>query len=453
MILAAALLKVVFGLATAAAAGGSINRGITRDLGPRERAAWALASGLLLQATIILLHFAVRIRPSAFSIWFLEALVAVIAWSVWPHGSAPIRSPAPPRSALALGLGVVAGTAWFTFLVGALADPMWSTDYLAIWGYKGKMIFLMSEVPRRLFDDPALFFAHREYPLLVPLSLASLGFFIGDWNSQALAALFPAVELATLLALSGLLARRASGLAGAAAVTLASLCLFVYRPVNAGTAEIPLAMGLVLATSAAVDYLRSPGAGSVGRLGVAALFCASLKQEGTLFAVLLGLAIAWNLRRSRMSRWWPGTLALVGVPLVHWGLLYVVRGNQTRRDFDFGRFAPDRWRELLESLELVVGRMLRVEARAAVVPLLAIVTFFLVTRRSEGDPLLLVFLAQLALYAVAFSVSSFNPLYAIDGAFRRITMSLFPAFTLLIGLRIGTSRSSINPGPEAYSSI
>ncbi|MEX0878303.1 MAG: hypothetical protein WD451_01075, partial [Thermoanaerobaculia bacterium] len=79
---------------------------------------------------------------------------------------------------------------------------MWSTDYLAFWGYKGKVVFLTGEVPRRLFQDPALYFAHREYPLLVPLSLAALASWLGEWNDQALAVFFPVCALATLLAIS-----------------------------------------------------------------------------------------------------------------------------------------------------------------------------------------------------------------------------------------------------------
>ena len=61
----------------------------------------------------------------------------------------------------------------------------------------------------------------------------------------------------------------------------------------------------------------------------------------------------------------------------------------------------------------------------------AIAAYLLVTRRGILDPLLPVFRAQLACYAIAFSVSSFDPMYAIDGAFGRIAMSLFPAFALV----------------------
>ena len=113
-------------------------------------------------------------------------------------------------------------------------------------------------------------------------------------------------------------------------------------------------------------------------------------------------------------------------------MLFALRGNQTRRDFDFTLFAPARWRELPALFALVAGRFVRIGWTEALVPIVAIVVFFLVTRRGVGEPLLPVFPAQVFFYAVAFTVSSFDPLYAIDGAFRRITMTLFPAFTLVL---------------------
>ena len=76
------------------------------------------------------------------------------------------------------------------------------------------------------------------------------------------------------------------------------------------------------------------------------------------------------------------------------------------------------------------------ETIQAGIPLLAVVAFLAVTRRGIGDPLLPVFPAQILCYAIAFSVSSFDPIYAIDGAFRRIALTLFPAFTIVLGARL-----------------
>lgn len=440
MSLIAALARAGLGLFAATAAGWAVSRGFTAGLTRREKAAWSLATGLLVQAACLVALYAAGWKPGAASLLLLEGFVAGGALALARRRScAPLALPTPPGPRVLLVLlALVAGAAWLVFCVGALSGAMWATDFVAFWGYKGKIVFLSSGVPRRLFQDPALYFAHREYPLLVPFSLAALASWIGEWNDQALALLYPVCELATLLALSGFLERRVSRLSGALAAALASLCFFLYRPANAGTAEVPFALGLVLVCCAAADVLRSdtrPGAAAFARLGVAGFFCACLKQEGTLFVFLLAAALWWALRGapSRLRRL--STLALVVPPSLHWLALYALRGNQTRRDFDLTLFEPRRWLELPALFALVVGRMLTTEARQNAVALLAIAAYLLVTRRGSLDALLPVFAVQLLCYAVAFSVSSFDPMYAIDGAFRRIVMSLFPAFTLVLCAR------------------
>ena len=435
MSLLGALARVAAGLAAATLAGAVVSGPLTRGLTRREKAAWSLACGLLLQAFCLLALLAAGVKPRAVNLLLLEAVVAAAGWMLGRRLAGASAAPLPRVSdsrGLVVVLAVVAAAAWLVFLVGSLADAMSATDFVAFWGYKAKVVFLTSEIPRRLFQDPALYFAHKEYPLLVPLSLAALASFVGEWNDQALALLFPVCEAATLLALFGFLARRVSRVSGAAAAALASLCFFLYRPANAGTAEVPFALGLVLLVTAALDFLARDEASSVARLAVASLFCASLKQEGTLFVVLLAIMVFLRQRSRDPRKGGRAAAALVAPAAVLWTLLYLLRGNQTRRDFDFTLFEPGRWEELPALFSLVLGRFVRIGWTEALVPILAIVVFYLVTRRGIGEPLLPVFPVQVIFYAVAFTVSSFDPLYAIDGAFRRITMSLFPAFTLVL---------------------
>ncbi len=425
------MLRVLIALAAATSAGAAVTRSWTGGLTRRERFGWSVAAGLVVQASVLLLLFALRASPDSGKLLAGEA-VAALAGLWLARGRVASAAPRPGArwtSAVVVLLAALAAAAWLVFLFGALADGMFATDYLAFWGYKGKVIYLSSGVPSRLFQDPALYFAHREYPLLVSLTLAALAFFLGSWNDQALALLYPFAALATFLTISGFLERRVSRVAGAAAAALASLCFFLYRPANAGTAEVPFALGLVLALSAAIDALEGGTASVTARLALASLFCASLKQEGTLFVFLLAAVLAFRLRGGARRAF---AAALVVPASLHWVALYLLRGNQTRRDFDFTLFSPERWRELPTLFQTVVGRMLGTEGRSALVPIAAIVVYFLATRRGMGDPFLPVFLVQMLFYAIAFTVSSFDPLYAIDGAFRRITMSLFPAFTLVL---------------------
>ena len=449
MSLAEALVRVVLGLAAAYGVGAAASRAITRGLTPTERAAWSLATGLLIQAACLVLLLVAGAGPRAVPLFVAEAVVAGAALFLTRGArTAAGPRPAPPKTgALAAGLLGVAFAAWAVFLVGALADAMWATDFVAFWGYKGKIVFLTSEIPRRLFEDPALYFAHKEYPLLVPLSLASLASWAGEWNDQALALLFPVCEAVTLFAIFGFLSRRVSALSGATAAALASLCFFLYRPANAGTAEVPFALGLVLLVTAALDFLSRDTASGAWRLAVASLFCASLKQEGTLFATLVAITLFLRLRRVEPRAGRRAAAALVLPAAVHWIVLYLLRGNQTRRDFDFTLFTPARWPELPSIFVSVVGRMLGTEGRDTLPAILALAVFFLVTRRGLGDPLLPAFAIQMLFYAVAFTVSSFDPMYAIDGAFRRITMSLFPAFTIVLGARWGALQDLSRPAP------
>ncbi len=136
-------------------------------------------------------------------------------------------------------------------------------------------------------------------------------------------------------------------------------------------------------------------------------------------------------------------------------------GPQTRRDFDFSLLFPDRWPELPARAATVVVRLVGTEAVAAMIPLLAIAGYLLVTRRGIGESLWPVFAAQLCCYAAAFALSAFGPNYAIDSAFRRLVLTLFPAFTLLLfargspGSRVihtGRPPSVVPPNPEGISS-
>ncbi len=424
----AAVAGVLGGVLLAGAVGFCVARFFTGGSTRAEVAAWSLAAGLLVQSLVYLVAVSLWPASGPAPLLALDALVVAIALLIAPalEPAAGATEKTPPAARVLLA---VAAVAWAAFLVQAVAEPMWSTDYLAIWGLKGKTIATMGYVPARLFDDPALFWAHREYPLLVPLSLATLATVTGGWDDQALGLFFPLCELATLLALFGFLTRRVSRVSAAAACALAALCFPLYRAVNAGTAEAPFAFAVVLVSCAFLDALHLDTSAARARLFAAALFCVSIKQEGTLFVGLLALALVFRRRRRDAA-------FLVAPAFLHWGALYLLRGPQTRRDFDLTLFEPGRWKELPQLFGMVVGRMLSTEALQAWLPLTAIGLFLLVTRKGVADPLLPIFPLQILCYAIAFSVSSFDPIYAIEGAFRRIALTLFPALTIVLCARL-----------------
>jgi hypothetical protein len=426
---------VALGLAVGTFAGWAVARFFTTGLTGRERVAWSFATGLMIQTACLLLLLAAGVRPTAVRLLGAEAAVAAIALAGARRRPAPGWYPAGrKRDIRALALAGVAAAAWLVFLVTALSDAPFATDFLAIWGAKAKIVFESSSVPGRLFGDPVLAFAHPEYPLLLPLSLAALGVAAGQWDDQALALLYPVFALATLLALSGFLDRRVSRAAGALAAALSALCFFLYAPANVGTAEIPLALAAVLVATAASDFVAASAGASVPRLAVAALFAASLKEEGALFVVLL--AVATGLKPTAgTARRAVGAAALL-VPVALHGLLEVLaRGHRSSRDFDVGLLTHGRWAEIPPRLSAALARAVSVDVLPSMVPILAVAVFLLATKPGSGDWLLPVFAAQLAAYVAAFTLSAFGPAYAVDAALARIAMTLFPAFTLVLAAR------------------
>jgi Dolichyl-phosphate-mannose-protein mannosyltransferase len=431
-------LAVVLALAMTYGVGWSLTLFCAGGLCRAERWAWSFAAGLLAQSILLLAAAATGLPPRrGFFLAADLAVVAVCAWLARGRRRPEIAAPSGRTGPLVPLLLTAAGAAWLLFLLLAVSEPMWATDYLAIWGLKGKTIHETGTLPSRLFRDTSLYWAHREYPLLAPLTLAALAGIAGEWNDQALALLFPAVSLATLALLYGFLSRRVSRTAGAVATCLGAFCFRLYNPVNAGTAEVPFALGAVLAACALLDVLEANSSQARLRLVLAALFCASAKQEGTLWIALLGVVFlaARGLRGWKREEWMAaGSLAL---PVsFHWVLLFLLRGPQTRRDFDFHFFEPGQWANLLSRFAAVCARVATTEMREAALPLAAILLYLLVTRRSLADVLLPALAAQILFYIVAFSVSSFDPMYAVDGAFRRIALTLFPMLALVLGARV-----------------
>jgi len=438
----AALAGVLLGLGVATLCGWTIGRMFMAGLTGREKFAWSFAIGLMVQALALLVVVAVGARPTTAALLGIEAGIGIAALlaGILRRRAAPGWFPAGRKfDALAFALAAVAGAAWALFLLTAIADAPWATDFFAVWGYKAKIVYGAGSVPRRLFADPALDFAHPEYPLLVPLSLSALGVAAGRWNEPALALFYPACALATLLALWGFLARRVSRPAGALAAALSALCFFLYRPSNVGTAEIPFALAAVLAAVAASDFVLEASAGETARLAAAALFAASVKQEGALLSVLLAAAVWGKLRTTEARRARNGALALVLPVALHGVLQVVLRGHRPSRDFDLALLSPGRWGELPARFGTALARLLSADVLPASVPLLAIVVLLIATERGAVDWLLGVLALQLLGYVAAFTLSAYGPAYAVDAAFSRIATTLFPALTLVLAARLMSS--------------
>ena len=432
-------------LAASTLAGFSLLRLFPRRLHGCETFAWSFALGLLVHAALEAAASELGAAPGAAAFLDLDAAVVAASFllrrpSVRERPAAGSRSGSVPRrDRRAILLGAAAAAGALLFLVHSLSATPDATDYLAIWGLKGRTIAASGSIPSRLFHDPALVWAHPEYPLLVPLTLAALARFAGRWSETGVVFFYSLCQIATLAALFGFSARRGSAFRGALAAALAALCVGLYARGNLGTGEIPMALGWVLLAQSFLDAVENEEKkepGSLLRFSAASLLCAAIKKEGAVLPVLLALwaLVAAAASRDRRARLRIALAAILPV-LAHGAILRLAIGPVRARDFDLGLFQPARWGELPPRLLDAASRIFSVALLPALPAILAIAIFFAVTRRGLADNLLPAFTVQVLVYATACAFSAFSVRWHVDSSFARITLALFPAFALVISGR------------------
>ncbi len=410
--------------------------------GRTERAGWGFAIGLALLAASVPLAFAVDLPPRGVVV-LLSALAVAAAWFLHRHrGKDSMRGrdrggikALLTRSGTLLLLLIAFGAA--VFALRALTEPMWSNDYLAIWGFKGKTLFGAGGVPRRLFTDPAIGFSHPEYPLGLPFLFAALSFLLGRWDDHAMALLFPFLQVATLFALFGWLRRR--GVARTVALSAAALLANfgpLYSAFLTGMADIPQAFVTLLFGTALVDALDELDAFAVRRLALAAALAVSTKNDGALLAaagfLLCLVPRGWARAASRRAA---AAVAAPAVLLLLVGRLW--KGNLPLRDFDFGLLGPTLVLELLPR----VAEAIHVAFREVILPswpgLLCVMVLLAAGRPTPaGDRLLLLALLCALAYLLAPAIAVLGPDWLIRASFARTVSALAPLAAAGIALRL-----------------
>ncbi len=425
-----------------------------------ELLGWGLVLGCAVIAAMVPVSFLLGATPGWSRFVLLTALLLVATrLPPPPLGESDQLPPLPLGEGRGEGRTVASRLLLALLLLGialyglrALTEPMWSNDYLAIWGFKGKTIFFSRALPDRLFRWPVLGFSHPEYPLGLPFLYAGVAFLHGRWDDHAMALLFPFFQVATLLVLFGWLRRRgAASPLPLAAATLLALFEPLYSGFLTGMAEVPLSCGMLLfgtSFSDALDSsdppspprLRRASRGAQRRLAVASLLIAATKNEGLLLALIAALAAGTFAARRRSVRWTVPAAALfpaAGVTLLRrWTL-----GSVPLRDFDFSFLAPWRIEELLGRAGESFHAALTEVALPAWPGLLCVAALIFVGRRApHGDRVLL--LAAICLMAYLFlpALAVPGPAWLVRTTLARTAAALAPLAAAGIAARLSGLR-------------
>jgi hypothetical protein len=419
-----------------------------------ERAAWGVAVGLALVAGTVPLALLVGVRPG----WIVFLVLAAAAAAASLLRPAAGSSVPEANLAEAFGRGASAAALRSVIVVGialltlrALTEPMWSNDFLAIWGLKGKMIYALSAVPDRLHADPSLAFSHPEYPLGIPFLYAGLASLAGGWDDHAAAVLFPILQAATLLALAGWLRRRgvARPVVLAAAAVLA-LDLPLYMASLVGLADIPLSFFSLLLGASLSDAVDATDPGAPMRLALASGLAAATKNEGLFLAaaaLVVGIvAVPRGEPRRRRDLALAVILPVLAVIVPH----RLWRGPARLRDFDFGLLAPARWGELGERIVETAGHEALHVLLPSLATVIALAALFALGRRTPwADRLLVIAACAAAAYLVLPALGVLaghpeeGPLFLVRTAVARTLSALGPLVIAGLAGRLGAPAAGL----------
>ncbi len=430
-------------------AAGTLGTLVARALHPGaralcpERIGWGLSLGLAALALSAL--FASLGGPAPrLELALLGAALLLIGRLPAPR-EAPVAASREPRERrqrvrpahALLMLAIAAGV--FLYAGRALIRPMWSIDFLAIWGMKGRAIFSAGSIPPWLSDPGLAGFSHPEYPLGLPLLYAGLAGLVGTWDDHAMALLFPAFQIATLAVLYGWLRRRGTS-RGIALAGTALLALFepLYSGFLTGMADVPLSLAMLLLGTSLSDAIDGTDTRALARLVVASLLASSLKNEG-LFLSAAAAAVAVVSRGNPDTRGRVRVALAAALPAIALtAVVRVVRGAAPLRDFDFPLLSPSRFGELLGRIIETISVDAHIAARAWI--LLAAIGVLLAAGVAApwAGRLLWLGAAALAVYLALPAFAVLGPAWLAETTLFRTAAALAPLAAAGIAGRLGS---------------
>jgi hypothetical protein len=405
-----------------------------------ERWGWGIAVASLLLA----LDAVVSLALPALRGWPAGILVAALAIVAARRFRLPTAErERSPWSLAAWALLALTAVGVAIYLVRSLAEPMWSNDYLAIWGLKAKAIQESGSIPPWLFRSPEFQFSNPSYPIGLPLAYAGVAALLGHWEDHAMALLFPLWLIGTLGVVVGFLRRRGASwpLALAASAFVAHFGL-LYSAWLTGMAEVPLAFAILLLGTAVWDFLDETDPGALRRLVLASLLAAATKNEGRfalMTAVVMVAFVAW---RRRSGRLWLGAAAVAVAGALLWGIHAMVLGRHPERAIDPSML----WQP---GLGARVAATLRDEWRLLVSPIwpgiAAAALLLILAPRDRANPALVLAGVTLAVYLALPVICPFGPEWLVRWTVGRISAALVPL--LAAGIAMAWRGPGRLPGP------
>ena len=325
--------------------------------------------------------------------------------------------------------------------------PDGAVDAFTIWTLRARWLFRAKDHFATAFSPEILFWAHQDYPLLLP-GMVAQGFSLAHSES----ALIPMAVAAAFAALSAWIAVAAipgagGFLLGIALVTTPNFVLSAAMQ----QADVPLSAFLVACVALLVAR-RAGDHASVAAAGAFAAMGAWTKNEGILLFAALLLAVLCAFRLRAALAFLLGALPILAV-LISFKIAYAPANDllQSTLAAALSRAAqPWRW---WSAARLILRHLVLLQIWG--VHLLALIAFALFRRRAPGASSMpaAVSWATVALfcaYLFLYAAQPHDPAYMVQVTFDRLLMQLWPSLLLLAfwsefgapGGRYSFSRSS-----------
>jgi hypothetical protein len=265
---------------------------VDRRVPPRTLLGLSFLAGAGLATLILLSLSLIRVAWSRGS--FAAIALAVMAFFSWLaiRQARSLSGISPAHSTRASGVAVVLDACTLLAVVGhgiyATLAPLGQWDFWTDWGLKAKVFWFHRGVDWAFLSSPANFYAHRDYPPLVPLTMDFFSLVRGGWEDRWVGLLFTAFAAALLLVARDLMSEelQSQPLASFAALALAGPALVLWI----GLADGPLIAYGSLAVLMLRRALRQGGPSWIW--GALLLGCAALtKNEGVALIGSAALAL------------------------------------------------------------------------------------------------------------------------------------------------------------------